>query len=90
VLFLPVKNERSPEDQALAEKEKACPNEAGPNRPWFSAAPERFQAKWRPVRVKKTRQIKNLEPRFDSIETERLQAGVDVRLPRIAAQKRTC
>jgi len=35
------------------------------------AALERFQAKWRPVRVKKTRQIKNLEPRFDSIETER-------------------
>src|SRR6202011_4955961 len=31
---------------------------------------ERFQAKWRPVRVKKTRQIKNLEPRFDPIETE--------------------
>ncbi len=29
----------------------------------------RFQAKWKPVRVKKTRQIKNLEPRFDSIET---------------------
>jgi hypothetical protein len=24
---------------------------------------------WKPVRVKKTRQIKNLEPRFDSIET---------------------
>jgi hypothetical protein len=23
---------------------------------------ERFQAKWKPVRVKKTRQIKNLEP----------------------------
>jgi hypothetical protein len=32
---------------------------------------ERFQAKWIPVRVKKTRQIKNLEPRFDSIETEK-------------------
>jgi hypothetical protein len=32
---------------------------------------ERFQAKWRPIRVKKTRQIKNLEPRFDSIETEK-------------------
>src|ERR1700690_2145690 len=31
---------------------------------------KRFQAKWTPVRVKKTRQIKNLEPRFDSIETE--------------------
>jgi hypothetical protein len=29
---------------------------------------ERFQAKWLPVRVKKTRQIKNLESRFDSIE----------------------
>jgi hypothetical protein len=35
---------------------------------------ERFQAKWRPVRVKKTRQIKNLEPRFDSIETEKALA----------------
>jgi len=34
----------------------------------------RFQAKWRPVRVKKTRQIKNLEPRFDSIETEKALA----------------
>jgi len=32
---------------------------------------KRFPAKWRPVRVKKTRQIKNLEPRFDSIETEK-------------------
>jgi hypothetical protein len=32
---------------------------------------KRFQAKWAPVRVKKTRQIKNLEPRFDSIETEK-------------------
>ena len=35
---------------------------------------ERFQAKWRPVRVKKTRQIKNLKPRFDSIETEKALA----------------
>ena len=40
---------------------------------------ERFQAKacpgldpgWKPVRVKKTRQIKNREPRFDSIEAEK-------------------
>ena len=32
---------------------------------------ERFQAKWQPVRVKKTRQIKNLEPRFDFIEAEK-------------------
>src|SRR5258705_10290230 len=39
------------------------------------AAPlERFRAKWKPVRVKKTRQIKNLEPRFDSIETEKALA----------------
>jgi hypothetical protein len=34
-------------------------------------APERFRAKWTPVRVKKTRQIKNLEPRFDSIEAKK-------------------
>src|SRR5205823_9993619 len=39
---------------------------------------ERFQAKWIPVRIKKTRQIKNLEPRFDSIETERLQDEVRI------------
>ena len=32
---------------------------------------KRFQAKWVPVRVKKTRQTRNLEPRFDSIETEK-------------------
>jgi hypothetical protein len=29
---------------------------------------------WTPVRVKKTRQIKNLELRFDSIETEKALA----------------
>jgi hypothetical protein len=33
---------------------------------------KRFPAKWQPVRVKKTRQSKNPEPRFDSIEAERL------------------
>src|SRR3984893_1943839 len=32
---------------------------------------KRFQAGRKPVRVKKTRQIKNLEPRFDSIEAEK-------------------
>src|SRR5260370_24422032 len=32
--------------------------------------PDVFQAKWRPVRVEKTRQIKNPEPRFDAIGTE--------------------
>jgi hypothetical protein len=35
-----------------------------------NGAPERFPAKWEPVRVKKTRQIKNLEPRSDSTGTE--------------------
>jgi len=30
---------------------------------------ERFQAKWIPVRVKKTRQNKKIEPRSDSIGT---------------------
>jgi len=35
---------------------------------------------WTPVRVKKTRQIKNLELRFDSIETEKaLDASEPVR-----------
>jgi transposase-like protein len=38
-----------------------------------SSAPhlERFPAKWKPVRVKKTRQNKRLEPRSDSIGTEK-------------------
>jgi len=31
---------------------------------------------WKPVRIKKTRQIRNLEPRFDSIETEKAPGGV--------------
>jgi hypothetical protein len=35
---------------------------------------ERFPAKWKPVRVKKTRQIKNLEPRSDFIGTEKALA----------------
>jgi hypothetical protein len=42
--------------------------------------PERFQAKWKPVRVKKMRQIKNLEPRFDSIEAEKAPADDRSRL----------
>ena len=37
-------------------------------------SPERFPAKWTPVRIKKTRQIKNLEPRSDSIGTEKALA----------------
>src|ERR1700729_2683649 len=36
---------------------------------------ERFRAKWIPVRVKKTRQNKNLEPRSDSIGTEKALGG---------------
>ena len=32
---------------------------------------ERFQAKWIPVRVRKTRQNKKIEPRSDSIGTEK-------------------
>jgi hypothetical protein len=34
--------------------------------------PERFRAKWVPVRVKKTLQIKRLEPGSDSIRTEKV------------------
>src|SRR5204863_8876433 len=37
----------------------------------FKIGLERFPAKWRPVRAKKTRQIENPESRFDSIETEK-------------------
>jgi hypothetical protein len=43
---------------------------------------------WTPVRVKKTRQIKNLELRFDSIETEKalvaivIPIGLPAALPR--------
>jgi hypothetical protein len=48
----------------------------GPRRFRWPDPMERFQAKWRPVRVKKTRQINNLEPRFDSIEAEKaLETG---------------
>ena len=37
---------------------------------------ERFPAKWTPVRVKKTRQNENLEPRSDYIGTEKALAGL--------------
>ena len=41
---------------------------------------ECFPAKWRPVRVKKTRQNKNLESRFDSIEAEKALVHVLLKL----------
>jgi hypothetical protein len=37
----------------------------------LTAQLERFPAKWGPVRVKKTRQIENPEPRSDSIGTKK-------------------
>jgi len=42
----------------------------------FSFGLERFQAKWIPVRMKKTRQNKKIEPRSDSIGTEKARASV--------------
>ena len=48
----------------MAAKKKTGPGQAE------AGAPERFPAKGTPVRVKKTRQNKNLEPRSDSIGTE--------------------
>src|ERR1700752_4358617 len=36
---------------------------------------ERFRAKWTPVRVKKTRQNKRLEPGSDSIRTDKALDG---------------
>jgi hypothetical protein len=41
----------------------------------LSSTLERFQAKWTPVRVKKTRQNKKIEPRSDTIGTERAIAA---------------
>src|SRR5258708_11570461 len=40
---------------------------------------ERFPAKWTPVRVKKTRQNKELEPRSDLIGTEKALAWRNLR-----------
>src|ERR1700722_9280138 len=44
--------------------------------------PERFRAKWIPVRAKKTRQNKNPEPRSDSIGTEKALDHDEFRLRR--------
>ena len=41
----------------------------GMNNDFFSRQLEHFPAKWVPVRVKKMRQNKKLEPRSDSIGT---------------------
>jgi hypothetical protein len=62
---------------------------------------ERFRTKWKPVRVKKTRQNKNLEPRSDSIGTEKalvavilmplsrsIKGAIEVRVPWIARADR--
>src|SRR6201992_3660207 len=43
---------------------------------WCGAVLERFRAKWIPVRVKKTRQNKKLEPGSDSIRTGNALARV--------------
>src|SRR5438094_6949748 len=42
---------------------------------------KRFQAKWIPVRVKKTRQNKRIEPRSDSIGTEKALGAVQTGQP---------
>src|SRR5450631_458001 len=42
---------------------------------FFSKLLERFRAKWKPVRVKKTRQIKDWSLRSDSIGTEKALAA---------------
>src|SRR5882762_5640919 len=49
---------------------------------------ERFPAKWTPVRVKKTRQNKKLEPRSDSIGTEKaLEQNRSDPRPQIASDR---
>jgi len=50
---------------------RACMPAAWPaSMPASRRALQRFQAKWLPVRVKKTRKNRNLEPRSDSIGSE--------------------
>jgi hypothetical protein len=56
----------------------------------FSSGPKRFPAKWIPVRVKKTRQIKNLESRSDFIGTEALLAANRLRLRRGEGKQGRC
>ena len=46
----------------------------------FFGAPERFRAKWIPVRVKKTRQNKRMEP-SDSIRAQRALGGLAANTP---------
>src|SRR5258708_5071870 len=46
----------------------------------IGSMPERFRAKWTPVRVKKTRQNKRLELRSDSIGTVKALARRDLQL----------
>src|SRR5689334_3680669 len=53
-------------------------------------AQKRFQAKWAPVRVKKTRQNKKLEPRSDSIGTEKALAPTGDRANACMAGASTC
>jgi len=45
----------------------------------IAAEPERFPAKWEPVRVKRTRQNRNLELRSDLIGTEKAPAAISAR-----------
>ena len=50
---------------------------SGTAHPWcgdLAESLERFRAKWAPVRVRETRQNKNLKPRSDSIGTEKALA----------------
>jgi retron-type reverse transcriptase len=52
---------------------------------------KRFPAKWTPVRVKKTRQNKKLEPRSDSIGTEKaLDEELEKRSQRFARYAEDC
>src|SRR5439155_5729746 len=51
---------------------------------------ERFQAKWIPVRVKKTRQNKKIEPRSDSIGTEKALAQSGYRFSLATNAERVC
>src|SRR6185436_11703010 len=75
----PLVRRTQPEGRRLPRRGAVIHAPAGAYREWLSrachheprSALERFRAKWAPVRVKKTRQNKNLEPGSDSIRTEK-------------------
>src|SRR5438067_6337986 len=71
------RNIRAPNTMRPAPLRKDCSLDIVSSLGLDDTALERFQAKWIPVRVKKTRQNIKIEPRSDSIGTEKLWMTTD-------------